>query len=102
MPIEEVVEVARWAFNNHLGNVMLQSGELRTPQRLEYLERMVKAVREETVRMDRERRGPEAQVKSQGRILGIFQQYHALLLFSSFDLLSLPADSLLSSPQGHE
>ena len=63
MPIEEVVEVARWAFNNNLGNIMLQSGELRTPQRLEYLEKMVKAVREETVKMDREKRGASAEVR---------------------------------------
>ena len=62
MPIEEVVEVVRWAFNNRLGNVMLQSGELRTPQRMDYLEKLVRAVREETVNMDRERRGPEAAV----------------------------------------
>ena len=61
MPIEEVVEVARWAFNNHLGNVMLQSGELHTPQRMEYLEKLVRSVRTETIKMDRERMGPEAQ-----------------------------------------
>jgi hypothetical protein len=35
MPVEEVVEVARWAFDNHLGNVMLQAGELPTASRLE-------------------------------------------------------------------
>ncbi len=44
MPLEEVVEVARWAFNNNLGNIMLQSGELRTPQRMDYIEKLVRAV----------------------------------------------------------
>lgn len=57
IPIPEVVEVAQWAFNNKLGNLMLQGGELRTPQRNQYIEDMVRAVREATVRMDMERRG---------------------------------------------
>lgn len=38
IPIPEVVEVAQWAFNNKLGNLMLQGGELRTPQRNQYIE----------------------------------------------------------------
>lgn len=63
MPIEEVVEVARWAYNNRLGNLMLQSGELRTEQRIQYIEDMVKACRAETVRLDRERRGADAAVR---------------------------------------
>jgi len=59
MPQEEVVEVARWAFNNHLGNLMLQSGELRTPQRNQYIEDVVKAVRAETIAMDLQRQGKD-------------------------------------------
>ena len=61
MPEDEVVKVARWAFENRMGTLMLQSGELATPQRLQYLERVVRRCREETVAMDAERRGvPDA------------------------------------------
>lgn len=52
MPEEEVVEVARWAFENRMGTLMLQSGELDTPKRLEYLERVIRAVRDATIEMD--------------------------------------------------
>mmetsp|Transcript_30721 Transcript_30721/g.91052 ORF Transcript_30721/g.91052 Transcript_30721/m.91052 type:complete len:721 (-) Transcript_30721:2123-4285(-) len=57
MPVEEVVEVARWAFENHLGNIMLQSGELPGEARLRYLTRLVREIREATVAMDRSARG---------------------------------------------
>ncbi|GLC62896.1 hypothetical protein PLESTB_001956500 [Pleodorina starrii] len=53
MPEEEVVEVAKWALENGIRNIMLQSGELHTEQRLEYLERVVRAIRQETVELDR-------------------------------------------------
>ncbi|KXZ55371.1 hypothetical protein GPECTOR_3g5 [Gonium pectorale] len=52
MPEEEVVEVAKWALENGIRNIMLQSGELHTEQRLEYLERVVRAIRQETVAQD--------------------------------------------------
>ena len=42
MPRDEVVEVAKWALDNNLGNIMLQSGELDTPQRNQYIEDMVR------------------------------------------------------------
>lgn len=41
MPREEVVEVAEWAFKHRMGTLMLQSGELNTPQRMAYLEDVV-------------------------------------------------------------
>ncbi len=41
MPREEVVEVAEWAFKHRMGTLMLQSGELNTPQRMDYLEDVV-------------------------------------------------------------
>ncbi|KAG2501618.1 hypothetical protein HYH03_000123 [Edaphochlamys debaryana] len=52
MPEEEVVEVAKWALENGIRNIMLQGGELRTEQRLQYLERVTAAIRRETVAMD--------------------------------------------------
>lgn len=64
IPIPEVVEVAKWAFENRMGTLMLQSGELPTPQRLEYLKELVQQVAEATVAMDLERRGldPKASI----------------------------------------
>ncbi|KAG1678881.1 hypothetical protein FOA52_003549 [Chlamydomonas sp. UWO 241] len=59
MPIDEVAEVSRWAFENHMSNVMLQSGELPTAKRLEYLVEVVRRIRSDTVAMDREKRGAE-------------------------------------------
>ena len=35
----------------------LQSGELNSPSRLEYLVKLIKAVREETIKMDMEAQG---------------------------------------------
>uniref|UniRef100_A0A6T8S9D1 Radical SAM core domain-containing protein n=1 Tax=Chlamydomonas leiostraca TaxID=1034604 RepID=A0A6T8S9D1_9CHLO len=60
MPVSEVVEVAKWAFENKLGNLMLQAGELRTEARNKYIEEMVRAVREATVRMHMEQKGMDA------------------------------------------
>ena len=54
MPPGEVVDVARWAHAHSMGTLMLQSGELPTPQRLAYVEGVVRAVRAATVAMDRE------------------------------------------------
>eukprot|EP00878_Enallax_costatus_P016144 GHUV01016933.1.p1 GENE.GHUV01016933.1~~GHUV01016933.1.p1 ORF type:complete len:376 (+),score=98.26 GHUV01016933.1:374-1501(+) len=61
IPIPEVVEVAKWAFENKMGTLMLQSGELPTPQRLEYLKQLVQQVLEATVAMDLENRGLDPQ-----------------------------------------
>ncbi|EFJ50489.1 iron hydrogenase assembly protein [Volvox carteri f. nagariensis] len=60
MPEEEVVEVAKWALENGIRNVMLQSGELHTEKRLEYLEHVVRAIRKETVELDLARRAVAA------------------------------------------
>ncbi|KAG2449994.1 hypothetical protein HYH02_000098 [Chlamydomonas schloesseri] len=60
MPEEEVVEVAKWALENGIRNIMLQGGELKTEQRLEYLERCVRAIREQTTKLDLEMRARAA------------------------------------------
>ena len=62
MPIEEVVEVAKWSFDNGMGTLMLQSGELPTKERMKYLLELVPRVREATVEMDLQRRGLTMQV----------------------------------------
>lgn len=48
MPIREVLEVANWAEANNIQNIMLQSGEVRTPARIKYLEALIRAIRQET------------------------------------------------------
>eukprot|EP00808_Paulinella_micropora_P007778 g3523.t1 len=57
MPVSEVVEMARWAFEHGIRTLMLQGGELRTPMRLAYLEQCIRQVRAETVAMDLAKRG---------------------------------------------
>ena len=52
MPMDEVVEVSEWAFDHQMGTIMLQSGQLNTPQRNEYIMEMIKRIREKTVAMD--------------------------------------------------
>ena len=52
MPINEVVDVAEWAFNHKMGTLMLQSGQLTTPERNAYIMEMVRKVRERTIEMD--------------------------------------------------
>ncbi|GAB4823876.1 hypothetical protein N2152v2_010922 [Parachlorella kessleri] len=52
MPKEEVLEMAEWAFRHQLGTLMLQSGELNTPQRNQYIVDVVRAVRKRTIEMD--------------------------------------------------
>eukprot|EP00808_Paulinella_micropora_P003546 g78986.t1 len=49
MSVSEVVEIARWAFTQGMGTLMLQGGELRTPSRVEYLEDCIRQVRAETL-----------------------------------------------------
>ncbi|KAL4448101.1 hypothetical protein ABPG75_005320 [Micractinium tetrahymenae] len=56
MPKQEVVETAEWAFRHRMGTLMLQSGELNTPQRLKYLVDVVRAVKERTTALDAEQR----------------------------------------------
>ena len=48
MPADEIVEIARWAADHGLGTLMLQSGELVTPQRLTFVEDVVRRVRAAT------------------------------------------------------
>lgn len=58
MPVDEVVEVAEWAFKHKMGTLMLQSGQLTTPERNAYIMDMVRKVRERTIALDlAERRG---------------------------------------------
>jgi hypothetical protein len=62
MPKEEVVEMAEWAFRHQLGTLMLQSGELNTPQRNQYIVDIVRAVRQRTIEMDLLDRGMDPKV----------------------------------------
>lgn len=57
MPVDEVVETAKWAYGNGIHTVMLQSGEVNTPKRYSYLVDMVRRIREETIAMDLENLG---------------------------------------------
>lgn len=59
MPREEVIEVAKWSHTNRLGNLMLQSGELRSPQRYQYIEDIVRGCREATIAMELEEQGKD-------------------------------------------
>lgn len=57
MPRDEVVEVAEWAFRHRMGTLMLQSGELNTPQRLRYLTQVVRDIKGRTAALDAAQRG---------------------------------------------
>ncbi|WIA39024.1 hypothetical protein OEZ86_005171 [Tetradesmus obliquus] len=73
IPIDEVVEVAKWAFENRMGTLMLQSGELPTPQRLAYLKELVARVHQETLELDMTQRGldPKAPPPADAGELGL-------------------------------
>jgi [FeFe] hydrogenase H-cluster radical SAM maturase HydE len=47
MPKEEIVSVVRWAYDNDIRTVMLQSGELNTPERNVYIQDVVKSIRQQ-------------------------------------------------------
>jgi hypothetical protein len=64
------MQVARWAFTNRMGTLMLQSGELPTQKRLEYLQRVVAACRDATVALDIEQRGLDPKVGLRGGVFG--------------------------------
>jgi hypothetical protein len=66
IPIPEVVEAARWAYDNRMGTLMLQAGELHSPARMEYLLKLIPAVREATVEMEAAQRGLDLGVSSVG------------------------------------
>jgi hypothetical protein len=55
-------QVARWAYENRMGTLMLQSGELPTQSRLAYLQRTVAACREATIKMEMEQKGLDPKV----------------------------------------
>ena len=57
-----LLQVARWCFENGMGTIMLQAGELPNPSRLAYLQELVSKIIKETVAMDLERRGLDPQV----------------------------------------
>lgn len=52
MPVKEVVEVAEWAFENRMGTVMLQSGQINNSKRYDYIVEMVSKIRKTTVELD--------------------------------------------------
>ena len=67
MTPDEIVTCAELAFTQGMGTLMLQSGELPTEKRIEWMLEVVRAVRKKTVEMDlarekereREREGKE-------------------------------------------
>ena len=50
MKEEEIVDAAEWALEHGMGTLMLQSGELLTEKRLDFVERVVRRVRAVTRR----------------------------------------------------
>lgn len=65
-----VMQVARWTFENGMGTLMLQAGELPNPSRLAYLQEVVSKIIKETVAMDLERRGLDPNVRWRWRGVG--------------------------------
>lgn len=59
-------QVAKWTFENGMGTIMLQAGELATPSRLAYLQELVARIVKETQAMDLERRGLDPNVSDGG------------------------------------
>ncbi|KAF0983418.1 hypothetical protein FDP41_010483 [Naegleria fowleri] len=48
MPKEEIIEQAVWAYENHFGSIMLQSGELNTEGRIAMLEEVIHEIKKRT------------------------------------------------------
>lgn len=59
----EVLEVALKAFGFKMGTIMLQSGELDTPQRFRFITEVVKDIRSRTIAMDLEKQGRRPDIK---------------------------------------
>lgn len=58
--------MAKWTFENGMGTIMLQAGELATSSRLAYLQELVARIVKETQAMDLERRGLDPNVSDGG------------------------------------
>ncbi|GBG78920.1 hypothetical protein CBR_g28634 [Chara braunii] len=56
IPKEDVVSVAMWAFDHKYGTLMLQAGQLNSPQRMEYLVDLIREIRRKTIAKDLEQR----------------------------------------------
>jgi hypothetical protein len=52
MSKDEIVETCVWAFENGYGSVMLQSGELVTDKRMDFVEDVIRTVRKVTIEHD--------------------------------------------------
>ena len=48
MPKEEIIEQAIWAYENHFGSIMLQSGELNTEGRISMLVDVIREIKKRT------------------------------------------------------
>jgi len=48
MTKEEIIEQAMWAYENKYGSIVLQSGELNTPQRLDMIIEIIKELKQRT------------------------------------------------------
>jgi biotin synthase len=45
---EEIIETAKWVYEQNYGSLVLQAGEMKSPKFTEMIERVLKAVREQT------------------------------------------------------
>lgn len=63
MSKEEIVNCALFAFDSGYGSLMLQSGELPTEKRLEFLVDTIKEIKRVTIQKEIEKDGGEAQGK---------------------------------------
>jgi hypothetical protein len=59
MPKKEIVDLAEWAFMHGYGSVMLQSGELPTPERLAFIIDTIKEIKRITKEKEVQRGVPE-------------------------------------------
>ena len=61
MTKDEVLDVAMKAFNFNMGTLMMQSGELHTPQRFQFIKDCVRDVRTSTIAADLATKGSHNQ-----------------------------------------
>ena len=79
---EEIVDVAMWAFDHGYGSLMLQSGELPTCQRHEWMLALIREIKRKTVAVELQRGEAPERARGMGVALGLGelsrQQYQEL------------------------
>jgi biotin synthase len=66
MSKEEIVQCAIFAFESGYGSLMLQSGELPTEKRHEFLVDTIREIKRVTIEKDKERNGVKEGVENKG------------------------------------